>query len=198
LWSVNIGASLNIGGGAILSLGDSHVVDQILVEIIDKHLPYEIDMLRSTYRQLESADNSASAAETPEQKAFRNAPIESFCVHARSLINFFANHRNVPTDAIAGDFTDGFTASIDPSKQPIRTLITKLNKHLSHLTRNRTLVATGKFDGGVDGRRILQEIEPAIERFTACLTVDFRSFKCSTEPVKFADFIDVPHATSTG
>jgi hypothetical protein len=160
--------------------------DQILVAIINEYLPYEIDMLRSTYRQLDLAANHPPHSETAEQKMLRNALVESFCVHARSLIDFFANRRRAATDAIASDFTDGFTASIDPSKQPIRTLRTNLNKQLFHLTRDRALALTEKFDVGSDGRRILQEIEPAIERFTGCLTADFRSFKCSTPPLIFA------------
>ena len=42
--------------------------DQILVAIITEHLPYEIDMLRSTYRQLESVANHLRHSETAEQK----------------------------------------------------------------------------------------------------------------------------------
>jgi hypothetical protein len=172
--------------------------DQILVAVINEHLPYEIDMLRSTYRQLESVANHPPHSETAEQKMLRNALIESFCVHARSLIDFFANRRNAATDAVAGDFTDGFTASMDPSKQPIRTLRTKLNKQLLHLTRDRKLAVSEKFDVGSDGRRILQEIEPAIERFTGCLTADFRSFKCSTLPLIFASTDGIqPFASAT-
>jgi hypothetical protein len=161
------------------------VPDQILLDLIKEDLPYEIDMLRLSYRRLSLAADQSPGSEAGEEQVLRYALIESFCVHARSLIDFFANRRPDPTDAVAGDFTDKFIASIDPSKQPMRTLRMKLNKQLFRLAQKRTDDALEKFDVGADGTRILQEIEPAIARFTACLVSDFRSFKCNTEPVTF-------------
>lgn len=73
--------------------------DAILMDIIEKHLPYEIDMLRRTHTQLSKID------EADEQRAIRNALIESFCIHARSLLHFFANNKMRITDAIAKEFT---------------------------------------------------------------------------------------------
>ena len=55
---------------------------QILIEIYNEHLPYEIDMLRSTYIHL--------TANPPPVGVVKDALIESFCVHARSLLDFFS------------------------------------------------------------------------------------------------------------
>jgi hypothetical protein len=176
-------------------IGELTVRNKILLEIINEHLPYEIDMFRSAYRQLAAFSKVKPVPETSEQKVLRFALMESFCVHAMSLIDFFANRRTDPTDAVASDFTDGFTASIDPSKQPIRTLRVKLNKQLFPLLENRIPNVADQFDVGSDGARISQEIEPAIERFTASLTADFRNFKCETEPLRFLPVSEF--ATST-
>ena len=62
------------------------MTDQILLGIIDEHLPYEIDMLRGLFRQFDNANRDLSE---PEQKIKYFAQIESFCVHARSLLFFF-------------------------------------------------------------------------------------------------------------
>jgi hypothetical protein len=48
-------------------------------ELLECHYRYEQDMLRATY----------AAISRYEDKAIQNALIESFCVHARNLIEFF-------------------------------------------------------------------------------------------------------------
>jgi hypothetical protein len=62
--------------------------DRILVEIFEKHLPYEIDMMRLIYREVEARANGP-APKSLQEEAGRNALIEAFCVHVRSLIDFF-------------------------------------------------------------------------------------------------------------
>jgi hypothetical protein len=159
--------------------------DAILMDIIKDHLPYEIDMLRHTYTQLSVVSKVKLECENDEQKATRFALTESFCVHARSLIDFFANAntKRDGTDAIASEFTDGFTPiRLDESVKTIRDK--KLNKQIFHLTKNRTIIDSNKFDAGRDGMDVLKIIEPAIERFTNCLLPGFRShFKCTTTPL---------------
>jgi hypothetical protein len=98
--------------GLLRLLGGKIVPDKILVEIIDEHLPYEIDMLRLTYRELE-ATVVRGPNESRHQNACRFALIESFCVHARSLIDFFADSSTNPNDAIASNFTTGFVSGLD-------------------------------------------------------------------------------------
>ncbi len=171
--------------------------DKILDEIIDKHLPYEIDMLRSTYRQLSSVAKIPPGSESREQQVARHALIESFCIHARSLMDFFGNKSNDTTDAIAAEFTDGFATPIDPTKEPLKTLRIKLNKQVFHLTRNRTLLVAVKFDPGKDGTLLLQLFESAIARFNACLKPEFNRFKCNTEPVVLVTNVLQDFATST-
>src|SRR5260370_26249933 len=113
--------------------------DKILVEIIGEHLPYEIDMLRLTYKELE-AGAKKSAPKSQEEQACRYALIEAFCVHARSLIDFFADKRYKQTDAIASDFTTGFATALDVAKEPLKSIRVKLNKQIFHLTKDPTII----------------------------------------------------------
>ena len=55
--------------------------DKKILEFVREHLPYEIDMLRSTYLTLYQGG---------VDWAIRNALIESFCIHARNLLEFFS------------------------------------------------------------------------------------------------------------
>jgi hypothetical protein len=164
------------------------MADKILLGIINQHLPYEIDMLRSTYLQLARISTVDPKTETNEQKALRFTFIESFCIHARSLLDFFSNNPGRWRDATAKEFTTGF-APIDPSKDPLSTIRTKINKQIFHLTKDRTLLETEQFDAGNDGAKVLQSVELAIVQFTACLTPDFRQFKCNTKPVPLSSLL---------
>ncbi|WP_315742083.1 hypothetical protein [Bradyrhizobium sp. SZCCHNR1075] len=156
--------------------------DKILVEIIGEHLPYEIDVLRLTYKELERVAKK-SAAKGQEEQAYRYALIEAFCVHARSLIDFFADKRHKPSDVIASDFTVGFVTALDVAKEPFKSMRVKLNKQIFHLTKDRAIIDAKKFDVGIDGTTVLKLIEPEIAKFAAALKSEFKSFKCATGPI---------------
>jgi hypothetical protein len=147
-----------------------------------EHLPYEIDMLRAAYLQF----NELARLDPARTAFWRNVLIESFCVHARALLDFFSNKSNDPTDALPSDFTVGFSPTFDLTKDPLKALRVKLNKQLFHLTKNRTIVGDQKFDIIRDGRVVLENIELAIRRFTACLKAEFQNFRCVTSPITFA------------
>jgi hypothetical protein len=164
--------------------------DQILLDIIEEHLSYEIDMLRGLYRLFGKVDQ---AWNEHEKKVQYYAQINSFCLHARSLLDFFADKRRDQTDAIASDFTSGYTPTFDQTKEPLKSLRTKLNKQIFHLTRDRTIIAAQKFQPDTDAQELLKIIEPAIAHFTDCLTQDFKHFKCFFSPV---DFLIVPPKAS--
>ena len=96
------------------------IQDPKLLEILQDHLPYEIDMLLGTFRKLELG---------VVDDMVRNALIESFCIHARSLIDFLNNQRGVR----ASSFTNRSYVPFRDGK--IRaSVITKLNTQVAHLT----------------------------------------------------------------
>ena len=159
--------------------------DKILAEIVGEHLPYEIDMLRLTYQELE-ARAKKPAPESQQERACHDALIEAFCVHARSLLHFFADKKRkgrTDDDAIASDFTIGFVTGLQLDEQPLEAILTRLNKQIFHLTTERTVAEAGKFNVGTDGLTLLKLIEPEIEKFTTNLRPEFQSFKCKTSPI---------------
>lgn len=92
-------------------------------EILEEHLFYEIWMLLHT----------DEALRTPHSTVTQNALIESFCIHARQLLDFFENRQGVH----AKDFTTDGTyvaAHLDGLKSQRR----KLNTQIAHLTAQRT------------------------------------------------------------
>jgi hypothetical protein len=167
------------------------------LDIINEHLPYEIDMLRGTWRRLQHICSiRVPANETLDEKIERFSLIESFCVHARSLTDFFDIRGKVKSDdAVSSDFTNTPTASLDATQKDQKALREKLNKQIFHLTTRRETVETKKFDAGSDGVELLQMIEPEIAKFQSNLTTDFSSFKCNSQPVQFV--ASLPFSTST-
>jgi hypothetical protein len=113
--------------------------DEILKDIFNKYLPYEIDMLRDTYRML---------AEAPTD-VHKNALIEAFCVHARNLIDFFMCRKS--GDAVVTEFTTGFIRQLDDTVDPLKTIRTRMNKQIFHMTKVRTIMNADQFDLGRDG-----------------------------------------------
>jgi hypothetical protein len=160
------------------------MLDKILVEIIAEHLPYEIDMLRLSYDELEArAKKLTDTNKSKEEQVRQYALIEGFCVHARSLIDFFSNRRTQKTDAIASDFTTGFVTTLDLAREPLKSIRVKLNKQIFHLTTDRTIIDAKKFDVGTDGTTLRELLEPETEKFTAALKPEFKPLKCATARV---------------
>jgi hypothetical protein len=164
--------------------------DKILTDVFNEHIPYEIDMLRETYRMLETP---------PTIDALKNALLEAFCVHARSLLDFFVCQRVRQNDVIASDFVPGFTPQVNDKGEPLKTIRAKLNKQIFHLTTNRTIIDAAKFDLARDGTEIINRLEREIDRFsTACIGSEFGRLNCKTKPIPFTPptIQPVTHTTS--
>jgi len=155
--------------------------DQILNDIIREYLPYEIDMLRLTHKQLEGYRAREELLETDPEKVVRLALIESFCVHARSLIHFFSNTRSKRTDSISSDFIDGCKTGFDVEEDPLKSILYRLNKQIFHLTKDRTVVQEEKFNVGSDGVKVLELVEREIANFKKCIRPGFPPFECKTD-----------------
>jgi hypothetical protein len=61
------------------AMGKGKAADQ---DILGHHLPYKFEMLQGTH---------ATLAKSVHDTIIYNALMESFCIHARLLIEFFAN-----------------------------------------------------------------------------------------------------------
>lgn len=74
----------------------SGVSEAKLKEVVEHHLPYEVDMLFATFVKL---DHGIADTHT------RNATIESFCIHARNLIEFLeSDGKGVKSKAVTYDY----------------------------------------------------------------------------------------------
>jgi hypothetical protein len=89
--------------------------DDRLREFATKHLDYEVGMLAGLvehFREIRAAIDAAGDGEPkiPADDVTRNAQVESFAIHARTLLEFFYRKRpnpKYPDDAFPGDFFDG-------------------------------------------------------------------------------------------
>jgi hypothetical protein len=126
--------------------------------IIGYHFVYEVEMLKSTFALLQNGADSQVIA---------NALIESFCLHARILVDFFKGHGG----AAAAEFADGY----EPFKGGnIRAeLITKLNTQIAHLTYQRTAVDAQKIETS-DRAELFSALTREIEFFCTRVKPEFR------------------------
>jgi hypothetical protein len=88
-------------------------------------LHYEIDMLHWTYGP-------------PKRLCVRDSFVfnESFCMHARVLIDFFQNNQKCSSDAIAKHFTNAWYTKTDMNPQ-LRLLRRKITLQIAHLSYKR-------------------------------------------------------------
>jgi len=90
--------------------------------LLSEHIPYEADMLNGTFRLL---------SDGIDDPVTRNAVIESFCVHCRSLINFL---RNDDDDVKVKEFAPRFDHLAVCQNKQYRALI---SDQIAHLCKRR-------------------------------------------------------------
>jgi hypothetical protein len=112
-------------------------MEQIKIEILNEHLPYELDMLDEATKYIASQEFADACGVRDRCPAWfkRNAAIEAFWTHARNLIEFLFRPKSVDlkvSSASAKDFAPTFQLSLDADK-----LMTKINEQISHLGYGR-------------------------------------------------------------
>src|SRR5262245_28677703 len=106
-----------------------------IIETQLKHVAYELDMLVYTYDKLLLVH---PLVRRNLQAGQVNALIEAFCIHARNLHEFFQGSRRADT-LNAKTFADSRYRP-RPNDERRRELISKITKHISHLTEDRTSI----------------------------------------------------------
>jgi len=96
------------------------------VAYLAEHYVYEVNMLRATHWLLASAADQALA----------NALIESFCVHARTLLDFFKSNP-IGDDVVATHFVTAGHFRATATSQLSADVRTRVNKQVVHLTASR-------------------------------------------------------------
>jgi hypothetical protein len=122
----------------------------ILDDLMMDHVPYEVAMMRATHDGLVQG----------LQGTCLNAYIESFAIHARSLINFF----NGKDGCRAEDFTDSYTP-FACGRVPKR-LTDKLNQQIPHITEKRFNSIGDKLNGA-DITELRTRIDRELDQFLA-------------------------------
>ena len=130
-------------------------------EQLVEHLFYEVWMLGSTLNKLKLRDFK-------DQKT-ANALIDSFCVRARNLNEFFLEENNRADTLKASDFaTDDYV--VPKASNERKVLFKKINKQISHLTNERTSEQEDKIG------------DPDREQMYGMLYVDLKNFSEHLKP----------------
>lgn len=129
--------------------------------LLHVHVRYELDMLFGTLHQLANPVANAVVG---------NALIESFCLHARQLLDFFGNTQGLH----ASEFThSGYTPLANDALGISSATTKKLNTQIAHLTKERVSDAAEKI-GPEDRVRLHAGLERALRHFERHLRSPFR------------------------
>ena len=142
--------------------------DQTRKEWMQEHLPYEINMLNSTHRLLDWTDVTLLL-----NGVLINALIESYCVHARALIELFKDEDNAARSGgkLAWKaLTDNFQKSgtYDEYRR-------KLNNQIAHLGDERTCNPADKITRE-DRVRLTKMLRDDLSSFKQCLKQKWSSY----------------------
>ena len=127
-------------------------------EIFAEHLHYEIDMLLGTFHRLQ----------TVSDPVMRNALMESFCIHARNLDDFFLGRRGAKAQTYAAANYRAYLAGRFSSD-----LDRKLNTQIAHLTEARTSDPAEKI-GQADRLELLTTLLAEVHNFAEHLRPDYQ------------------------
>lgn len=135
--------------------------DKILGEFLRRFLRYEMEMLSNTY---------AILANPPNNQLLVNVFIESFCVHARNIIEFVMNHHACDVDPRW--FTnDNYQIRRDFLRKSLRD---RVNAQIAHLSYERT-TDTKKKIGSQDRKELVDVVEQQLSRFHGHLKDEWKS-----------------------
>lgn len=129
-------------------------------ELFREHFGYEVTMLHSAHQML---TKTQAEPKTIEEKTIKNALIESYCIHARSLIDFF---RGKDGSFVSKCVDSSYKAF--PRGKIRKALITKLHTQIAHLTQMRKSASADKIDD-CDRLELLNAIRDELENFRSHL-----------------------------
>ncbi len=130
-------------------------------ELLHVHVRYELDMLFGTFEQLQMPQAHAVVA---------NALIESFCIHARALLDFFSNAQGLH----AKEFADSGYLPLPLSELGVSgELATKLNTQIAHLTKKRVNASDLKIGAG-EHQQLRSAVLAALRHFEGHLQPSYR------------------------
>ncbi|MGD9649364.1 MAG: hypothetical protein AB7U41_01085 [Dongiaceae bacterium] len=154
-----------IGGVGVLGslpikMGDNK--EALKVRIISEHLPYEIGMFYMSLTALESSTNQFTT----------NILIESFCLHARNLIQFFYYSPSKDYAVAEELMIQGY--KIPNRKEAIGSQIyKKINLQITHLTYQRARTGNEKINTE-DREKLKNMINDCVKKFYENLRSEYK------------------------
>jgi hypothetical protein len=132
-------------------------------EHLGKHLDYEIRMLCETRKALRG--------EPISKQVIAFALMESFCIHARNLNEFFLEGTREDTLKASAFATSDYRVPENPDDR--QALFEKIHKQVAHLTTDQTSVAAEKI-GPKDREEMYGWVHACLEHFAKHIRPDLR------------------------
>jgi hypothetical protein len=185
-WPVKYDGSQRLTEGQVVSTRPASI-PSTPAEILKTHYGYELDMLQKTYAYL--AHGKHAGDEVAE-----NALIESFCIHARALIEFFGR-KSVDGRYRADSYTNANYTELPIDEETLKKLRRKLNKQIAHLDspHERTSDPTEKI-GRCERDQLLTILKEQSEEFSDSLKAGYR---CLSVPTIVQQVISNARETTT-
>lgn len=149
-------------------------------EHLGQHVKYEIDMLRETLLRLQRLSADAD-------QVIVNALIESYCTHARGLIEFL-REQNGKKKRTARYYVNRSYEPFKGKTRRVNDLNVKLNQQVSHLCLGRTADSAKKIDDVIRAE-LYELIREAMAHFKGCLKPEHRT-------IEIGQLSPVPPATN--
>lgn len=140
--------------------------DSYLFAFSAEHLVYEIDMFFGMV-EVFMRPSAIGAASVAEEARLKNALIEVFAIHLRTLVDFLYLERPQPTDVVAADFcATGTWEAVKPSiTRSLEAARVRANKEIAHLTSQR--IAGTPPEKAWDPCALAAEIRPLLQLVVA-------------------------------
>ncbi|MDF0585039.1 hypothetical protein [Bradyrhizobium yuanmingense] len=163
-----------------------------MIQVIGHHIPYEVRMMRQTYAMLADGATCLWFSQT-----VLNALIESFAIHARSLIEFFSGDHSPSDNTAAAMHFAKSTFTPCSEEGPSRTLLGKLNAQIAHPSYSRSDKPEDKLTA-VDRTELMQFIEKELNRFSQEIKTTYEKHWPSDMVAKQASGSDQPVVRVSG
>jgi hypothetical protein len=129
-------------------------------EILEYHYNYELDMLANTFRLLN------------DNRIQQNALIESFCLHARNLIEFFCDKNK------GHKYTEKYTP-FEGKKTRVEKLNRLINQQISHLDVSKRTADDSRKISGEQCAELITILITETEKFYKHLIQPYREMSIS-------------------
>jgi hypothetical protein len=121
-------------------------------KFIEEHLPYEFSMLEHTFQRLHQV----------QEPADWNAFLESFCIHARNVKDFFIGDRGAANNGVIANDLISFVNLRIPNA--LTGTFQRLNEQITHMSRHRPTDGNAKFTRA-HAEKVMAWLRPQLEKF---------------------------------